>query len=237
MARRTIQETLASDPAYSGAFDAKRTADSAVTPIRRPPSPQPPEQQGPSTKANIEVSVEPVEAARLEPSLQPAPEPVATPAPPPPAAPQLIHAAAPTPAPNVTAKVRRTEDLAAPPRTPVSVRLRPLATQAERISASGLNPRQVMKAAWRKATESFTVGPAFVAMSEEERASGATFQFETTLMVDAQALAALAQERDPLGVESPWSLMRGQIEPSFWTELDAILAQLPKPKTSQDGAS
>lgn len=224
MGRRTIQETLASDPAYSGTFDAKGGIGSAAIPIRRPPSPQVPEQQSRSTEASVEA----VEAVRVEPSPQPVSEPAAAPAPLSALQPRIAVA----PRPASKAKVRSAEAPDAQLRTSVPVRVRPLAVQAERISATGLNPRQVMKAAWRKALESCTVGSTFVAMPEGERAAGPTFQFVTTLMVDAEAMAALTKERDPLGVESPWFLVRGQLEPAFWTALDAILAQLPKPTPS-----
>ena len=34
----------------------------------------------------------------------------------------------------------------------------------------------------------------------------------------------LARDQDPLGVDSRWSLVRGQLEPLVWAEIDALLA-------------
>ena len=117
----------------------------------------------------------------------------------------------------------------------VSVRLRPLASQTERLDATGLKPKQVMKAALRKAMEGFTVGPDYIEPSKDARAAGSTYIFDTTLTVDAEALTRLRQKHDPLGVEGQYWLMRGQIEPAFWTALDDTLAQLAQPETSQKG--
>lgn len=213
MGRRTIQEVLASDPNYSGTFDANGVVGSPRTPASKPQAPQRREQQSPTTGTGNDVDDGGPEVVRVEPAAQPTPAP----------SPKAARAPAPVP------KARKAEAVRAQARTPVSVRVRPLATQADRIAATGVKPRQVMKAAWRQAVESCTVGPAFIDPPEDERAAGLAFQFETTLMVDADALAALAHERDPLGVESPWSLIRGQLEPTFWAALDAILAQLAKP--------
>lgn len=46
------------------------------------------------------------------------------------------------------------------------------------------------------------------------------------LAVDALALTALLRAHNPLDVLSKWALVRGQIEPRVWAEIDAILMQL-----------
>lgn len=48
----------------------------------------------------------------------------------------------------------------------------------------------------------------------------------TTVAVDAEALTAIMATEDPLDVCSKWSLIRGQLEPLVWQEIDKILAEL-----------
>lgn len=48
----------------------------------------------------------------------------------------------------------------------------------------------------------------------------------TTVAVDEEALAAIMATEDPLDVCSKWSLIRGQLEPLVWQEIDGILAEL-----------
>ena len=39
-------------------------------------------------------------------------------------------------------------------------------------------------------------------------------------------MAALLRANDPLDVLSKWTLIRGQLEPRVWAEIDAILAEI-----------
>jgi len=48
------------------------------------------------------------------------------------------------------------------------------------------------------------------------------------LAVDAAALAALLHAHDPLDVLSKWVLIRGQVEPRVWAEIDALLVELAR---------
>ncbi len=44
--------------------------------------------------------------------------------------------------------------------------------------------------------------------------------------VDAGAVTALLRAHDPLDVLSKWTLIRGQLEPRVWAEIDMILSEL-----------
>ena len=48
----------------------------------------------------------------------------------------------------------------------------------------------------------------------------------TTVAVDAEALTTIMATEDPLDVCSKWPLIRGQLEPLVWQEIDRILAEL-----------
>ncbi|MBP1806997.1 hypothetical protein [Rubellimicrobium aerolatum] len=110
----------------------------------------------------------------------------------------------------------------------ISVGIRPLATQVERIAATGLRKRDVLQAAWRKAAAGYVVGDAYVEPRAVERGGGRENLFDSTLTVDAGALDGLARVHDPLGVKGAWWLIRGQIEPAFWEAVDDVLAQIAK---------
>lgn len=83
----------------------------------------------------------------------------------------------------------------------------------------------MLRAAWLRALPGLVLRPIYVERSWEERA-GPGSRIRTTLAVDTGTLAALARAADPLGVEGPWFLLRGQVEPAFWSALDALLGEL-----------
>lgn len=107
----------------------------------------------------------------------------------------------------------------------VTLDLRPLLRQLAPIAATGIAHDQVLRAAWLRALPGLVLRPTYVERSWEERA-GTGSRIRTTLAVDAGTLAALARAADPLGVEGPWFLLRGQVEPAFWSALDALLGEL-----------
>jgi len=107
----------------------------------------------------------------------------------------------------------------------VTLDLRPLLRQVAPIAATGIAPGQVLRAAWLRALPGLVLRPTYAERSREERA-GPGSRIRTTLAVDAGTLAALARAADPLGVEGPWFLLRGQVEPAFWSALDALLGEL-----------
>lgn len=111
-------------------------------------------------------------------------------------------------------------------RVVVAVNTRPLAGQVERIRASGLPIRDLMKAAWRQATTGLTLEATYVPPPRAHCAPGAAYRFSTTWTIEAEPLATLAEEHDPLGVRGSWALIRGQVEPAVWTALDDVLARM-----------
>jgi hypothetical protein len=45
---------------------------------------------------------------------------------------------------------------------------------------------------------------------------------------------ALLRARDPLDVLSKWTLVRGQLEPRVWAEIDAILGEIAVQKSDTE---
>lgn len=214
MALRKVQDLLRTDPRYSQSFEANATVSPAEPPSRVTresqsqdghPSPGSKEAQASAT-ANEPARSEPPAAAQVELSKQPAPQP--------------------------TPKARKEADAPSQGQRPVSFRLHPLKTQVERIDAAGMEPRVIMRAAWRQAVASCTVQPTFIEPSKAEQVTSRTYLFDSTLNVDAEVVAKLAREHDRLGVKGHWWLIRGQLEPAFWTALDAVLDQLAEPSPS-----
>lgn len=232
MARYKLKPVLARDPEYSGAVTIG-TRQSA--PPEEAPGPALRDQDLSPVVADPPVTEPESEAPAAEtPPTPAAPDPAASettplagaePSRPRRRAPKVTPAPEPTPIPE--------EDAESEPKTNmvrVAVNVRPLARQAERIKATGLRPQDVLKAAWRTAVAGYTVTPSYVEAPAGKRAGGATFLYNTTLTVEQEPLAALAQANDPLGVKSAWWLIRGQLEPTFWAALDDLLTRLAKPK-------
>ena len=121
-------------------------------------------------------------------------------------------------------------------RVMVNVQLRPLAAQEERIEAAGLSMDSTLRAAWRQATASLTLGATYVAPPKAERTEGQGAAFRTTMRVDAAVLDELAREHDFYGITPPWSLIRGQVEGVFWKALDDVLKRLTAKAQARGGA-
>ena len=150
-------------------------------------------------------------APSLGPALVPVPDPASYPSP------------APFPRPPAPPPVASWEEGKKAVR--VTLDLRPLLRQMTPIAATGIAPGQVLRAAWLRALPELVLRPTYVERSREER-GGPGSRIRTTLGVDASILAALARAADPLGVEGPWFLLRGQVESAFWSTLDALLGEL-----------
>jgi len=142
---------------------------------------------------------------------------------------------APPPRPSLeTAAGMATPPMASPPRTrripatrKIDIRVNALERQEEALIDCGIDPAHVIRAALRRAVKNWQLRPDFVAPSEEQRTRVTEWRARTSLAVDAGALAALLRAHDPLDVLSKWTLIRGQIEPRVWAEIDALLAELP----------
>jgi len=108
----------------------------------------------------------------------------------------------------------------------VDIRVNALERQEEALIDCGVDPAHVIRAALRRAVKKWQLDPHFVAPSEEIRTRITEWRARTSLAVDAGAVTALLRAHDPLGVLSKWTLIRGQVEPRVWAEIDAILIEL-----------
>lgn len=108
----------------------------------------------------------------------------------------------------------------------VDVRVTALERQAADLVACGINPAHVVRAALRRATKHWQMKQEFVPPVKERTAKPSSWRMRTTVAVDAEALTAIMATEDPLDVCSKWSLIRGQLEPLVWQEIDRILAEL-----------
>ncbi|WP_435260230.1 hypothetical protein ACSBLW_19425 (plasmid) [Thioclava sp. FR2] len=108
----------------------------------------------------------------------------------------------------------------------VDVRVTALERQASALVACGINPAHVVRAALRRATKTWQLKPEFVPPAHHRTAKPSSWRMRTTVAVDAKALTAIMATEDPLDVCSKWSLIRGQLEPLVWKEIDRILAEL-----------
>jgi hypothetical protein len=108
----------------------------------------------------------------------------------------------------------------------IDVRVNALERQEEALIDCGVDPAHVIRAALRRAVKNWQLGPDFVDPSEEQRTRITEWRARTSLAVDANALAALLRAHDPLEVLSKWTLIRGQVEPRVWAQIDLILSEL-----------
>ncbi|WP_186766655.1 hypothetical protein [Puniceibacterium confluentis] len=108
----------------------------------------------------------------------------------------------------------------------VDVRVTALERQAADLNACGINPAHVVRAALRRATKQWQLEPEFVSPKSDRTAKPSSWRMRTTVAVDVEALTAIMATEDPLDVCSKWSLIRGQLEPLVWMQIDAILVEL-----------
>ena len=111
----------------------------------------------------------------------------------------------------------------------IDIRVNALERQEEALIDCGVDPAHVIRAALRRAVKYWELAPDFVAPSEEQRTRITEWRARTSLAVDAGAVTAILRAHDPLDVLSKWTLIRGQLEPRVWTEIDAILMELVSP--------
>jgi hypothetical protein len=108
----------------------------------------------------------------------------------------------------------------------IDIRVNALERQEEALIDCGVDPAHVIRAALRRAVKNWQLGPDFVPPSEEQRTRIIEWRARTSLAVDAGVLTALLRAHDPLDVLSKWTLIRGQVEPRVWAEIDALLDQI-----------
>ena len=108
----------------------------------------------------------------------------------------------------------------------IDIRVNALERQEEALIDCGVDPAHVIRAALRRAVKTWQLGPEFVPPSEEQRTRITEWRARTSLAVDANALTAILHAHDPLDVLSKWALIRGQIEPRVWAEIDILLDEI-----------
>lgn len=119
----------------------------------------------------------------------------------------------------------------APPRTKsptrkIDIRVNALERQEAALEACGIEPAHVVRAALRRAVKGWYLSPIFAPPSDEQRTRNTRWQARTSLAVDATSLAVLLRDHDPLDVLSKWALIRGQIEPRIWAEIEILLDEI-----------
>jgi hypothetical protein len=108
----------------------------------------------------------------------------------------------------------------------IDIRVNALERQEEALIDCGVDPAHVIRAALRRAVKNWELGSEFVPPSGEQRTRITEWRARTSLAVDADAVTALLRAHDPLDVLSKWTLIRGQLEPRVWTEVDTILDEI-----------
>ena len=148
----------------------------------------------------------------------------APPSTPPPPTPQPSQETAGRAAPPAMGSAARTRRI--PATRKIDIRVNALERQEEALIDCGVDPAHVIRAALRRAVKNWELGPDFVAPSEDQRTRITEWRARTSLAVDADAVTALLRAHDPLDVLSKWTLIRGQLEPRVWAEIDAILSEI-----------
>jgi hypothetical protein len=125
-----------------------------------------------------------------------------------------------------TSATQRLQTKRLPATRKVDIRVNALERQEEALIDCGVDPAHVIRAALRRTVKTWQLDPHFVAPSEEPRSRITEWRARTSLAVDSATLAILLRANDPLDVLSKWALIRGQVEPRVWAEIDAVLAEL-----------
>ncbi|RRH72073.1 hypothetical protein [Falsigemmobacter faecalis] len=117
----------------------------------------------------------------------------------------------------------------------IDIRVTALARQHAAITASGIAPPQIIRAALRKAAKSWRPQALYVAPMAAERCRERAWMIRTSLAVPEAVFDRIQAKQDPLGVCSRWSLLRGQLEPLVWQEIDWLLKRIDGVQDPHDG--
>lgn len=112
------------------------------------------------------------------------------------------------------------------PTRKIDIRVNALERQEAALETCGVEPAHVVRAALRRAVKGWQLLPVFAPVAEERRTRNTRWQARTSLAVDAASLGMLLRDHDPLDVLSKWALIRGQVEPRIWGEIDKILEEI-----------
>ena len=135
------------------------------------------------------------------------------------------------------AMVSPTRPRRSPATRKIDIRVNALERQEEGLIDCGVDPAHVIRAALRRAVKNWELGPVFIPPAEEQRTRITEWRARTSLAVDAAAVTTLLRAYDPLDVLSKWTLIRGQLEPRVWAEIDAILDELAAISTREVASS
>ena len=97
--------------------------------------------------------------------------------------------------------------------------------ELERLATHGIATSDAIKIAGRRAVARFEPGSSFKESPEAERLPTA-FAYRSNKTVDTSILEKLRAEADPLNLRGEGALIRGQVEPLFWEDLDAVILEL-----------
>jgi hypothetical protein len=105
----------------------------------------------------------------------------------------------------------------------IDIRVNALERQEEALIDCGVDPAHVIRAALRRAVKNWQLGPDFIAPSEEQRTRITEWRARTSLSRRCRRC-----DRPPARPRSPrrlskWTLIRGQLEPRVWAEIDAVI--------------
>ena len=157
---------------------------------------------------------------------QKAPEPVRSETPKPARKPR--SAPKPPPAPKPPAPSRKPPEGEVGQRKMVNLTAVPLVRhlpELEKLSAYGITVTDAIKVAGRRTLARFEPVASFTERADEDRLP-MSFAYKTNKAVDVLILEKLRAEVDPLNLRGEGALIRGQLEPLFWEDLDAVIIEL-----------
>ena len=212
--RKKIPTITRPDPAYAASLRPEAEADPGRIEVKRVEAIQ--------KSVSVEASVAGEDLAPVpgRPSLPP---------------PQPTLETAAGIAPPAMASSPRTRRI--PATRKIDIRVNALERQEEALIDCGVDPAHVIRAALRRAVKNWQLGPDFIAPPEAPRTRITEWRARTSLAVDAGTVEALLRAHDPLDVLSKWTLIRGQVEPRVWAEIDVLLEEIVDRKNGMRGAS
>ncbi|MEO1139402.1 MAG: hypothetical protein AAFW87_08090 [Pseudomonadota bacterium] len=224
MVRRKKPKITGDDPNYSHTFERFRPVESDMPPDVKIPgvnqSPAKPEHIDQSAKPKTEAAKPAVAATKPKASakvdVKPKQKPEIAPAKPKASKPKPVS----TNEPKTTDTPRGDRQITLDAAVKV--------TQAEAMKPlveKGLQQRDIVLLAGRRATEKFVLSPTYLPKPEAERLPMQD-GYHTSKRLDGAILDAMRDEHDPLRVRSDPAMVRGQFETLFWEMLDDVIAEL-----------
>jgi len=120
------------------------------------------------------------------------------------------------------------------PTRKIDIRVNALERQEAALQACGVEPAHVVRAALRRAVKGWHLSPIYAPAFDNQRTRNTQWQARTSLAVDATSLAIVLRDHDPLDVLSKWALIRGQVEPRIWAEIDILLDEISAVRSPAD---